>query len=110
MSRIRARDPSVASSLARPVVPVPPAPRPVPAPAPIDDDQEQELDLEDLTREQVLDRRVPAMKDLWRVFGHDDRYGESSARRLFTRRLVNQVQRLAGLVRLNLGYIPRVQA
>ncbi|MGW2895123.1 hypothetical protein ACWDAO_10995 [Streptomyces sp. NPDC001212] len=98
------------SSGARPVVPVLPAPRPVPPPAPIDD-QEQELDLEeDLTREQVLDWRVRAMKDPQRVFGHNDRYGESSARRLFTRRPVNQVQRLAGFVRLDLGHIPRVRA
>ncbi len=49
------------------MVPVLPAPRPVPPPASIDD-QEQELDLEDLTREQVLDWRVRAMKDPQRVF------------------------------------------
>nr|BAK19824.1 putative TRA1 protein [Streptomyces rochei] len=98
---------------AAPVAPVVvPAPRPVAAPVPaVDDiDQEQELVLEDLTRDQVRDWRVRAMKDPQVVFDHIDRYGETSARRLFTGRLVDQVQRVAGLGHLNLGYIPWGQA
>lgn len=50
------------------------------------------MDVEDLTREQVFDWWVRAMKDPQWVFGHIDRYGESSARWLFTGRLVYQVQ------------------
>ncbi|MFH8939544.1 hypothetical protein [Streptomyces griseosporeus] len=98
---------------AAPVGPVMvPAPRPVAAPVPVGDDvdQEQELVLEDLTRDQVRDWRVRAMKDPQLVFDHIDRYGETSARRLFTGRLVDQVQRMAGLGHLNLGYIPWGQA
>ncbi|MEV7797344.1 hypothetical protein AB0O68_36260 [Streptomyces sp. NPDC087512] len=97
---------------AAPVAPVVlPAPRPAvlasaPEPADVDDDQEQELVLEDLTGDQVRDWRVRAMKDPQLVFDHIDRYGETSARRLFTGRLVDQVQRVAGLGHLNLGYIP----
>ncbi|MEU3602263.1 hypothetical protein ABZ714_26625 [Streptomyces sp. NPDC006798] len=75
-----------------------PAPRPAAAPAPdVDDvDQEQELVLEDLTREQVRDWRVRAMKDHDVVFDHIDQYGETSARRLFSNRLVDEAQRLSG--------------
>ncbi|MEE1943086.1 hypothetical protein V1L54_27390 [Streptomyces sp. TRM 70361] len=73
----------------------------------VDDvDQEQELVLADLTRDQVRDWRVRAMKDLQLVFDHIDRYGETSARRMFTGRLVEQVQQVTGLAHLNLGYIP----
>ncbi|MFJ3513172.1 hypothetical protein [Streptomyces luteogriseus] len=96
-----------------PVAPVVvPAPRPTAAPVPAVDDvaQEQELVLKDLTRDQVRDWRVRAMKDPQLVFDHIDRYGETSARRLFTGRLVDQVQRVAGLGHLNLGYIPWGQA
>ncbi|OLO25493.1 hypothetical protein PZ61_0238090 [Streptomyces sp. MNU77] len=83
-----------------------PAPRPAAAPAPdiCDVDQEQEFVLEDLTREQVRDWRVRAMKDHDVVFDHIDQYGESSARRLFSNRLVNEAQHLSRLGHLNLGY------
>ncbi|CAL9278306.1 hypothetical protein SUDANB5_06837 [Streptomyces sp. SudanB5_2050] len=69
-------------------------------------DQEPGLILENLTRNQIRDWRVRAMKDPQVVFDHVDRYGEASAKRLFTVRLIDQVQRLAGLGHLNLGYIP----
>lgn len=94
-----------------------PAPRPaavVPAPNPevadgaVDDDQE--LVLEDLTREQVLDWRNRAAADHQLVFDHLDRYGELSAQRLFTRSFVAQVQRLADLGHLDLGYTTWGQA
>jgi hypothetical protein len=83
-----------------------PAPRPAAAPAPDvgDVDQQQELVLEDLTREQVRDWRVRAMKDHDVVFDHIDQYGESSARRLFSNRLVNEAQHLSRLGHLNVGY------
>ncbi|MDJ0466800.1 hypothetical protein [Streptomyces sp. H27-C3] len=95
---------------AAPVAPVVlPAPRPaavVPAPgseaADIDDDQE--LVLEDLTREQVRDWRVRAMKDHQVVFDHVSRYGEPSAQRLFSNQLVDQAQHLSRLGHLDLGY------
>ncbi|MFE9700541.1 hypothetical protein [Streptomyces sp. NPDC006270] len=95
---------------AAPVVPVVlPAPRPA-ATAPVlepetaDVDDDQELVLEDLAPDQVRDWRVRAMKDHRVVFDHIDCYGEPSARRLFSNRLVNEAQRLAGLGHLNLGY------
>lgn len=84
-----------------------PAPRPaavVPAVEAADVDGGQELVLEDLTREQVRDWRVRAMKDHQVVFDHIDQYGETSARRLFSNQLVDQAQRLSGLGHLNLGY------
>ncbi|MFJ3883035.1 hypothetical protein ACIPW5_37010 [Streptomyces sp. NPDC090077] len=93
---------------AAPMVPVVlPAQRPaaVPAPEPepaVEDDQE--LALEDLTREQVRDWRVRALKDHQVVFDHIDRYGEPSARRLFSNQLVDQAQHLTGLGHLDLGY------
>ncbi|WP_331725544.1 hypothetical protein OG596_38420 (plasmid) [Streptomyces sp. NBC_01102] len=95
---------------AAPVAPVVlPAPRPaaaVPAPEPefTDVDDDQELVLEDLTPDQVRDWRVWAMKDHQVVFDHIDRYGEPSARRLFSNQLVNEAQHLSGLGHLNLGY------
>ncbi len=88
----------------RPVVK--PGLRPVAAPDMAVVDQGPGLILGNLTRNQVRDWRVRAMKDPQVVFDHVDRYGEASARRLFTVRLVDQVQRLAGLGHLNLGYIP----
>ncbi|MER6739080.1 hypothetical protein [Streptomyces puniciscabiei] len=116
---VKARDEAAAAKLpaveVAPVAPVVvPAPRPVAVPAvpavpavAVDDvDQEQELVLRDLTREQVRDWRVRAMKDPQLVFDHIDRYGETSARRLFTGRLVDQVQHLSDLGHLSLGYIP----
>ncbi|MEU9189498.1 hypothetical protein AB0D14_34135 [Streptomyces sp. NPDC048484] len=93
---------------AAPVAPVVlPAPRPtVPAPEPetADVDDDQELVLEDLTPDQVRQWRVRAMKDHQVVFDHIDRFGELSARRLFSNRLVNEAQHLSGLGHLNLGY------
>jgi hypothetical protein len=102
-----------ATAPAEPVAPVVvPAPRPAAVPVPAVDDfaQEQELVLEDLTPEQVFDWRARAAHDHQVVFDHIDRYGEASARRLFTSTLVDQVQRLAGLGHLGLGYIPWGQA
>ncbi|MFF9569902.1 hypothetical protein [Streptomyces sp. NPDC014685] len=68
-----------------------PAPRPapvvVPAPEPEFADDDQEL-----------------------VFDHIDRYGEPSAQRLFPRAFVAQVQRLARLGHLDLGYTTWGQA
>ncbi|MGW1597553.1 hypothetical protein [Streptomyces sp. NPDC002343] len=96
-----------------PVTPVVvPAPRSAAVPVSVVDDidQEQELVLEDLTREQVLDWRARAAHDHQVVFDHIDRYGETSARRLFTSTFVDQVRRLAGLGHLGLGYIPWGQA
>lgn len=84
-----------------------PAPRPadaVPAAEPADVDGGRELVLGDLTREQVRDWRVRAMKDHQVVFDHIDQYGETSARRRFSNQLVDQAQRLSGLGQLNLGY------
>ncbi|WP_371674805.1 hypothetical protein OG985_49880 (plasmid) [Streptomyces sp. NBC_00289] len=101
---------------AAPVAPVVlPAPRPatvVPAPEPetADVDGDQELVLEDLTREQVRDWRVKAMKDHQVVFDHIDQYGETSARRLFSNQLVDQTQRLSGIRHLVLGHTTWGQA
>jgi hypothetical protein len=98
---------------AAPVAPVVlPAPRPAAAPAPdVDDvDQEQELVLEDLTREQIRDWRVRALKDHDVVFDHIDQYGETSARRLFSNRLVDEAQRLSGTHHLVLGHTTWRQA
>ncbi|MDX2521601.1 hypothetical protein PV355_41845 [Streptomyces stelliscabiei] len=125
--QVRARQAAAAkrraeAAAARPVVDEPaappapvvlPAPRPAPAPPEpetADVDGDQELVLEDLTREQVLDWRTRAAKDHEIVFAHIDRYGEVSARRLFTGRFVDQVTRLSGLGHLNLGYTPWGQA
>ncbi|MYU26370.1 hypothetical protein [Streptomyces sp. SID8352] len=95
---------------AAPVAPVAmPAPRPAPAAVPAAEPEsadidDQDLVLEDLTREQVLDWRNRAAADHQLVFDHIDRYGELSAQRLFTRAFVAQVQRLAGLGHLDLGF------
>ncbi|MER6916083.1 hypothetical protein ABT354_30805 [Streptomyces sp. NPDC000594] len=45
------------------------------------------------------------MKGHQAVFNHIDQYGESSARRLFSNRLVDEVLRLAGTRHLVLGHI-----
>ncbi|WP_331734462.1 MULTISPECIES: hypothetical protein [unclassified Streptomyces] len=101
---------------AAPVDPVVlPAPRPVavvaaPEPEPADVDDDQELVLENLTREQVRNWRVRAMKDHQVVFDHADRYGETSARRLFSNQLVDEAQRLAGTHHLVLGHTTWGQA
>ncbi|MBE1603079.1 hypothetical protein [Streptomyces stelliscabiei] len=90
-----------------------PAPRPAlaaPAPQPEANDVDRDLVLEDLTREQVLDWRTRAARDDQVVFDHIDRYGEVSARRLFTSRFVDQVTRLSGLGHLDLGYTTWGQA
>ncbi|MBV7674295.1 hypothetical protein STHAL_33145 [Streptomyces halstedii] len=99
-----------------PVAPVAmPAPRPAPAvPAPeqefADVDDDQELVLEDLTPDQVRDWRVRALKDHQVVFDHIDRYGEPSARRLFSNQLVDQAQHHSRLGHLDLGYTTWGQA
>ncbi|WP_158745213.1 hypothetical protein [Streptomyces sp. NRRL S-1448] len=99
----------VADVPAAPVAPVlVPRPRPaavVPAPEAVDIDQE--LVLEELTREQVRDWRVRAMKNHQIVFDHIDQYGETSARRLFSNQLVDQAQRLSGAHHLVLGHTTR---
>ncbi|WP_327378984.1 hypothetical protein OG393_34395 (plasmid) [Streptomyces sp. NBC_01216] len=94
-----------------PVAPVVlPAPRPAPAivpasqPEPADVDDDQELVLEDLTPDQVRNWRVRALKDHQVVFDHIDRYGEPSARRLFSNQLVDQAQHHSRLGHLDLGY------
>ncbi|MFD9675168.1 hypothetical protein ACFWAO_25140 [Streptomyces sp. NPDC059981] len=74
------------------------------------DDQEQELVLEDLTPDQVRAWRVRATKDHDVVFDHIDRYGERSARRLFSNRLVDEAQRLSGAHHLVLGHLTWGQA
>ncbi|MFD5557648.1 hypothetical protein ACFWIA_27880 [Streptomyces sp. NPDC127068] len=83
----------------RPAVVVPAA---EPEFADVDDDQE--LVLKELTPDQVRDWRVRALKDHQVVFDHIDRYGEPSARRLFSNRLVDQAQRLSRLGHLDLGF------
>ncbi|MGW3652477.1 hypothetical protein [Streptomyces sp. NPDC000878] len=65
---------------------------------------DQELVLEELSREQVVGWRNRAAKDHQVVFDHIDRYGEISARRLFTSVFVDQVTRLSRLGHLSLGY------
>ncbi|MFD4595729.1 hypothetical protein [Streptomyces rubiginosohelvolus] len=69
-------------------------------------DDDQELVLEDLTPDQVRDWRVRAMRDHQMLFDHIDRYGEPSARRLFSNRLVDQAHHIAGLGHLNVAYFP----
>ncbi|MFG2856688.1 hypothetical protein ACGFZ9_39550 [Streptomyces mirabilis] len=108
-----AAHPALEESATSPAPVVPPAPRPVPAaPAaqPEADDVDRDLVLEDLTREQVLDWRTRAARDHQVVFDHIDRYGETSAQRLFTRSFVATVQRLSGLGHLDLGYTTWGQA
>jgi hypothetical protein len=97
-----------AVSVADVVVPVPRsvAVIPVPEAGLADVDGDQVLVLEELTREQVLDWRTRAAHDHQIMFGHIDRYGEESAKRLFTRALIAQVQRVASLGHLDLGYTP----
>ncbi|WP_237276767.1 hypothetical protein [Streptomyces caniscabiei] len=104
--------PALNESAASPAPVVPPAPRPAAAPAaqPEADDVDRDLVLEDLTREQVLDWRTRAARDHQVVFDHIDRYGETSAQRLFTRSFVATVQRLSGLGHLDLGYTTWGQA
>ncbi|WP_456302134.1 hypothetical protein [Streptomyces globisporus] len=100
-------DDAPAVSLAAVVLPVPrpaaAALAPEPEVAIVDD---QELVLDDLTPDQVRHWRVRAMRDDQVLFDHIDRYGEPSARRLFSNRLVEQAQRLSGLGHLNVGYFP----
>ncbi|MEU9617126.1 hypothetical protein AB0D56_37270 [Streptomyces sp. NPDC048209] len=102
------QDDAPAASLA-PVVllaPRPAAAAPALEPETADVDDDQELVLEDLTPDQVRDWRVRAMKDHQVVFDHIDRYGEPSAHRLFSNRLVDQAQHISGLGHLNVGYFP----
>ncbi|CAM5406270.1 hypothetical protein SSPIM334S_07822 [Streptomyces spiroverticillatus] len=90
-------------------------PAPLPAvlaavPDPVDVDDDLELVLEDLTRDQVRDWRIRGMKDHQVVFDHIGRYGEPSARRLFSHQVVDQAQHLSGLGHLDLGYATWGQA
>ncbi|MEW5539294.1 hypothetical protein AB1339_16760 [Streptomyces cyaneofuscatus] len=96
---------------AAPVAPVAlPTPRPAAAAPALEPEvavlDDQELVLKDLTPDQVRHWRVRAMQDRQVLFDHIDRYCEPSARRLFSNRLVEQAQRLSGLVHLNVGYFP----
>ncbi|MGW2599996.1 hypothetical protein [Streptomyces klenkii] len=77
---------------------------PAPQPEPADVDDDQALVLEDLTTEQVRNWRVRALKDHQVVFDHIDRYGEPSARRLFSNQLVDQAHHRSRLGHLDLGY------
>ncbi|GHE43584.1 hypothetical protein GCM10018785_11420 [Streptomyces longispororuber] len=56
-----------------------------------------------MTPDQVWDWRVRALKDHRVVCDHIARYGEASARRLFSNQLVDQAQRLSRLGHLDLG-------
>ncbi|MEW2623619.1 hypothetical protein [Streptomyces sp. NPDC048106] len=118
-ARAKARAEAAAAHLAavpaEPLAPVVvPSPRPAAVmPGPVldeVDDQEQELVLEDLTRDQVRAWRVRAVKDHGVVFDHIDRYGERSARRLFSNQLVDEAQRLSGTHHLVLGHLTWGQA
>ncbi|MCT2546236.1 hypothetical protein [Streptomyces atratus] len=90
----------IAMPAPRPTAAVAPAPEPEPEFADADDD----LVLKELTPDQVRDWRVRALKDHQVVFDHIDRYGEPSARRLFSNRLVDQAQHLSRLGHLDLGF------
>ncbi|MER6121487.1 transcriptional regulator [Streptomyces sp. NPDC001795] len=76
-------------------------------PAPDPDDEHRELavgddglvDLEQLSREEVIELRAAALKDPALVRATIATCGEAFARRLFTNHLVDQVHRLAGLGR-----------
>ncbi|MFB7955843.1 hypothetical protein [Streptomyces sp. NPDC056045] len=70
-----------------------------------DVDDAQELVLEDLPREQVLAYRVRGMKDHSVAFNHIDQHDETSARRLFSHQLVDEVQRLTAMHHLALGHV-----
>ncbi|WP_432070881.1 hypothetical protein [Streptomyces sp. AA1529] len=92
-----------------PAVPVAPVVLPAsrsaaPAPEAVDIDDDEELVLEDLTREQVRNWRVRALKDHQAVFDHIDRHGETSARRLFSNQLVDQAHHHSRLGHLDLNY------
>ncbi len=90
-----------------------PAPRPaavIPAPEPEPAEVGQELDLEELTREQVCDWRARAIQDPQLVIDHIDHYGETSARRLFTGRLLDRARRLSGTHHLVLEHTTWGQA
>ncbi|MEU0646039.1 hypothetical protein [Streptomyces umbrinus] len=108
-AKARAEAAAARSAIDEPAAPlapvVLPAPRPAPAaPEPEDVVVDQDLVLEDLTREQVLDWRTRAAHDHQVAFDHIDRYGEVSARRLFTSSFVDKVVRLSRLGHLSLGY------
>ncbi|MGW7109587.1 hypothetical protein ACWGHU_25920 [Streptomyces xanthophaeus] len=90
-----------------------PAPRPAAASRAMEPkvaDVDQELVLEDLTPDQVRDWRVRASKSHEIIFDHINEYGEESARRLFSHRLVDEAQRLSGTHHLVLGHITWGQA
>ncbi|XXZ47456.1 hypothetical protein AAGT00_00420 (plasmid) [Streptomyces cavourensis] len=95
-----------AASLATVALPAPrpAASAPVVEPETADVDDDQELVLEELTADQVRDWRVRAMKDHQVLLDHIDHYGEPSARRLFSNKLVDQAQHYARLGHPNLSY------
>lgn len=106
---VQARAEAAAAQVAAAPVALP-APRPAATPEPDGEDVDQQLVLEDLNPEQVRDWRVRAMKDHQVVFDHIDVHGETLARRLFSNRLVDQAQRLAGTHHLVLGHTTWGQA
>ncbi|MFJ1601503.1 hypothetical protein [Streptomyces sp. NPDC088261] len=83
---------------------------PAPEPEFVDVGDDQELVLEELTREQVLDWRTRAAADHQVVVDHIDRYGEPSARRLFTPGVRRPGAAPDRLGHLDLGYTTWVQA
>ncbi|WP_229343478.1 hypothetical protein [Streptomyces flavotricini] len=97
------------------VVPAPRLPRPSPAPvvpaarrtvaaARPEAGTRPPLVLEELTRDEVITWRARAEYDHRVVAEHIEAHGEPSARRLFTHRLVDRIQRLAATSRLVLGH------
>lgn len=101
--QVRARKAGAAKAHAEaaagePAAPQAPVVRPAPRPAAAtptskpeaDADGQAPLVLEELTRAQVRDWRVRAIKDHQVVVDHIDVHGETSARRLFSNQLVDQ--------------------
>ncbi|WP_372412754.1 hypothetical protein [Streptomyces luteireticuli] len=87
-----------------PAAPFPAAAAPVLTPVTTPGTEEESADdagraplvLEELTREQVIDLRMRATHDHQLVLDHIREHGEFSARRLYTHRFVDQIQRLSG--------------
>ncbi|MGW7005388.1 hypothetical protein ACWGCW_21935 [Streptomyces sp. NPDC054933] len=94
-ARARAEVEAVAADIPTPQLGEPPAAVVLPAPqpgavVPPQPEDEAPLVFEELTREQVIDWRSRAQRD-HQVVDHIDRYGELSARRLFTGVFVDQM-------------------
>ncbi|MGW1291229.1 hypothetical protein ACWD4N_48870, partial [Streptomyces sp. NPDC002586] len=62
-------------------------------------DRDGLVDLEQLSRDEVIDLRAAALKDPGLIRATITTCGEMYARRLFTHRLVDQTQRMSGLGR-----------